>query len=225
MISRVPIRSAAAAKDTTLDLSRVWRDTTDGIRFLREESIAAAMTGGIVVAFGAVGAVLAIGPVFVTQTLNAGSAGWGVVVTAFGVGMALGMATSNAASRVIERQSVFVWSLVAAAGSLFVLAAMPSLSFAAVVTVWLGAFCGLAWVSGYTLLAGERRRRVPRPDVRRADDALPRVPVPVAHDVPRARPGVRHDRPRSWRGVTSTWGDSGSTCPDRAWRCGWPASS
>jgi dTMP kinase len=29
---------------------------------------------------------------------------------------------------------------------------MPNLSLAAVVTVWLGAFCGLAWVSGYTLL-------------------------------------------------------------------------
>jgi dTMP kinase len=152
MLSRVPFRSSPVASEARLDLSRVWRDTLDGIRFLREESIAAAMTGGIVVAFGAVGAVLAIGPVFVTLTLGAGSAGWGVVVTAFGVGMVLGMGTSNAAARLIERQSVFVWSLVAAAGCLFVLAAMPSLSFAAVVTVWLGAFCGLAWVSGYTLL-------------------------------------------------------------------------
>ena len=40
----------------------------------------------------------------------------------------------------------------AAAGALFVLAAMPNLALAAVVAVWLGAFCGLAWVSGYTLL-------------------------------------------------------------------------
>ena len=29
---------------------------------------------------------------------------------------------------------------------------MPTFSLAAVVTVWLGLFCGLAWVSGYTLL-------------------------------------------------------------------------
>ena len=29
---------------------------------------------------------------------------------------------------------------------------MPNLALAAVVSVWLGAFCGLAWVSGYTLL-------------------------------------------------------------------------
>jgi dTMP kinase len=47
---------------------------------------------------------------------------------------------------------VFSWSLLAAAGTLFVLAAMPNLAWAAVFAVWLGAFCGLAWVSGYTLL-------------------------------------------------------------------------
>ena len=29
---------------------------------------------------------------------------------------------------------------------------MPNLAWAVVFTVWLGAFCGLAWVSGYTLL-------------------------------------------------------------------------
>ena len=47
---------------------------------------------------------------------------------------------------------MFVWSLIGAAVALFVLATMPNLSWAVVFTVWLGAFCGLAWVSGYTLL-------------------------------------------------------------------------
>jgi dTMP kinase len=152
MVSRVPIKSSPHASRVKLDLARVWRDAIDGIRFLREDSVASAMTGGIVIAFSAVGAVLAIGPVFVTTTIDAGSSGWGIVVTAFGIGMALGMVASNNLARLIERDSVFTWSLAAAAGSLFVLAAMPNLAFAAVITVWLGAFCGLAWVSGYTLL-------------------------------------------------------------------------
>ena len=47
------------------------------------------------IAFGAVGAVLAIGPVFVPDDARAPSpSGWGVVVTAFGVGMGLGIATA-----------------------------------------------------------------------------------------------------------------------------------
>jgi len=152
MLTGIAIRSSSALTHERLDLSRVWRDTVDGVRFLREESIASAMTGGIVIAFGAVGAVLAVGPVFVTLTVDAGASGWGIVVTAFGVGMALGMGGANIAARTSTRDLVFVVSLSAAALTLFVMAAMPNLSWVAVFAVWLGAFCGLAWVSGYTLL-------------------------------------------------------------------------
>jgi dTMP kinase len=62
------------------------------------------------------------------------------------------MFTATPAARGIVRGSVFPWSLGAAATTLFVLASMPNLALAAVITVWLGAFCGLAWVTGYTLL-------------------------------------------------------------------------
>jgi dTMP kinase len=152
MVAGIAIRTQPSHSSERLTLSRVWHDTKDGINFLREDSLASAMTGGIVVAFGAVGAVLAIGPVFVQQTLEAGPSGWGLVVTAFGVGMGLGIVSAGQAAKVIEREIVFVWSLIAAAAALFVLATMPNLSWAIVFTVWLGAFCGLAWVSGYTLL-------------------------------------------------------------------------
>ncbi len=153
MVSGVPIRTPAGRSMGRFDLSRVWRDVRDGVRFLREDSVASAMTGGICIAFAAVGAVLAIGPIFVNKTLaDGGSAGWGIVVVAFGVGMAIGMAGTNEVAKFVERDLTFVWSLVAAAATLFLLAAMPTLGLAAFVTVWLGLFCGLAWVSGYTLL-------------------------------------------------------------------------
>lgn len=152
MVSGVPIRTPPVRPMGRFDLSRVWRDIVDGVNFLREDSIASAMSGGIVIAFGAVGAVLAIGPIFVGATLSAGTAGWGILVVAFGVGMGIGMASANQLVRFVEREWVFVWSLVAAAGTLFVLAAMPNLGFAAFVSVWLGLFCGSAWVNGYTLL-------------------------------------------------------------------------
>jgi dTMP kinase len=152
MVTGILIRARRTAIQQRFDASRVWRDTVDGVRFLREDSVAAAMTGGIVVAFAAVGAVLAIGPVFVANTLEAGASGWGIIVTAFGVGMAIGMVSSAQVVKVVEREVGFVWSLLAAAAALLLLASMPNLAWAAVLTVWLGAFCGLAWVSGYTLL-------------------------------------------------------------------------
>ncbi len=151
MVSRIAFPAPVHGLTGRFDLSKVWRDIVDGIKFLREDSIASAMTGGIVVAFAAVGAVLALGPIFVT-TLDDNQAAWGVVVTAFGIGMFLGMATASQVNKFVERDVAFVWALLAAAATLFVLAAMPSLALTAVVAVWLGAFCGLAWVSGYTLL-------------------------------------------------------------------------
>jgi dTMP kinase len=151
MVSRVMMPPQPGRVRGRLDMSRVWRDIVDGIRFLREDSIASAMTGGIVAAFAAVGAVLAVGRIFVI-TLDASPASWGIVVSAFGLGMGLGIVGANQAVKVVEREVAFVWSMVLASAALFVLAAMPNFPLAAVVTVWLGAFCGSSWVNGYTLL-------------------------------------------------------------------------
>ena len=152
MLSRIKFPPPAAHKVERLDMSRVGRDIVDGLRFLREDSLASAMTLGIVVAFTSVGAVLAIGTIFAKDTLAAGNTGWGILVTSFGVGMGIGMALSNKAVDFVEREHVFVWSLIAAAGTLFVLAAMPNIQLASIVTVVLGVLCGSAWVSGYVLL-------------------------------------------------------------------------
>jgi dTMP kinase len=152
MLSRIAFPPPAAHQVERLDVSRVGKDIVQGLRFLREDSLASAMTLGIVVAFTSVGAVLAIGPIFATKTLLAGNTGWGILVTSFGVGMGIGMAVSNKVADIVERELVFVWSLIAAAGALFMLAAMPNIQLAAVITVVLGVFCGSAWVSGYVLL-------------------------------------------------------------------------
>jgi dTMP kinase len=153
MVSQIPIRTPTAERHgERLDISRVWRDIVEGARFLRASPIASAMTVGIVAAFTAVGAVLAIGPVFARQTLGAGAAGWGALVTSFGIGMVLGLVGVNKLVQSLERDHVFVGSMIGAAGTLFVLAAMPTLSLVSVLTVVLGFFCGATWVSGYVLL-------------------------------------------------------------------------
>jgi dTMP kinase len=151
LVSRIRITSPAPARVGKFELSRVGRDIVDGLKFLRESTLASAMTLGIVSAFSAVGAVLALGPIF-ARTLGAGNPGWGILVTSFGIGMGIGMASSNKVVEFVEREFVFVWSIIAAAAMLFVLALIPGIELAAVITVVLGAFCGSAWVSGYVLL-------------------------------------------------------------------------
>jgi dTMP kinase len=152
LVSRIRIPSPTPTGWSKFDLSAVGREIVDGIRFLRENSLASAMTLGIVAAFSAVGAVLALGPSFARDSLEAGNPGWGILVTSFGIGMGIGMASSNKVVELVEREVVFVWSIIAAAGTLIVLALIPGIELAAVMTVVLGAFCGSAWVSGYVLL-------------------------------------------------------------------------
>jgi dTMP kinase len=151
-VSRIRIPSPTPTGWTKFDLSAVGREIADGVRFLRENSLASAMTLGIVAAFSAVGAVLALGPSFAREAVEAGNQGWGILVTSFGIGMGIGLASSNKVVEVVEREVVFVWSIIAAATTLIVLALIPGIELAAVMTVVLGAFCGSAWVSGYVLL-------------------------------------------------------------------------
>jgi dTMP kinase len=152
LVSGIAIPSPAPQRFQRFELAKVGREIWDGVRFLREDSLASSMTLGIVAAFGAVGAVLALGPVFAKQALDAGKGGWGILVTAFGIGMAVGMAAANKIVEWVEREVVFVWSIIAASATLFILAVIPRIGVGAGVTVVLGTFCGSAWVNGYTLL-------------------------------------------------------------------------
>jgi dTMP kinase len=152
MLSGIRWQSRGSKHGARLDLRRVARDLADGIRFLREHALTRAMMAGIVASFIATGAALSIGPVFAARTLGARAAGWPILVTSFGVGMAAGMILLNVLAKVFERELVFSVSMLAAAATLFGLAAMPNISSAALLTVVLGYFCGTMWVTGYTLL-------------------------------------------------------------------------
>ncbi len=151
MVSRLPIRTPPTRKMEKLDLRRLGSDVIDGVRFLREHSLAGVMTTGIVIAFGAVGAVMSLGPIFATRSLDTVS-GWGWIVATFGVGMGSGLAAVNTIARVIERERIFWMAMISAAVTLMFLAIMPTIALACVFAVILGYFVGTTWVTGYTLL-------------------------------------------------------------------------
>lgn len=134
-----------------LELAHVVADIRTGVRFLRESSLAAAMTIGIVIAFSAIGAVLAVGPIFVRDTLGAGPAGLGVVQTTVGLGLAAGM-IGGARTFGGDRERIFVVALAASAVTLFVLASTSTLGIASAISVVLGLLVGASWVNGYVVL-------------------------------------------------------------------------
>jgi dTMP kinase len=128
------------------------RDIAEGYRFLREHTLVRAMTLGIVIAFAGVGSVISIGPVFAALTVNAKSTGFGILLTAFGVGMGGGMALMNVATRWIEKDRLFPIAMLGSGVCLIILAAMPTIALAALFCVPMGVGAGLTWVTGYTML-------------------------------------------------------------------------
>src|SRR5438874_4248201 len=96
MVSRLDLKVGAAfrakrAQMPKLSLGGVVHDVREGIRFLREHSLVRTMTLGIVLGFSGAGAVIALRPVFAQFTVHAGSAGFGYLIMALGVGMGAGM--------------------------------------------------------------------------------------------------------------------------------------
>lgn len=132
--------------------AQAWEDLRDGLRFLRDHAFQRAMTIGIVLAFTGVGSVIALGPIFAQNTLGAGQAGWGILVTSVGLGMGAGMISTGLLERVIEKETLFPLAMIGGAGLLVVLAMMPNIALAAMLTAVMGSVVGLAWVAGYTLL-------------------------------------------------------------------------
>jgi dTMP kinase len=110
------------------------------------------MGPGILAAFLATGAVLSLGSTFATKTLGASTAGWPILVTAFGLGMSAGIVALNFVGKMLDRELVFSSSFLGASVSLLVLAIMPNISTAALATVGLGYSTGVMWVTGYTLI-------------------------------------------------------------------------
>jgi dTMP kinase len=152
MLSKLSLRGTTLTGGEKFEVSQVGRDIKDGLRFLREHSLARAMTIGIVMGFVGVGSVMALGAIFAGRTLAAGPKGFGVLVTAVGLGMGLGMASLGQITKFIERERLFPLAMLSAGGALIVTAAMPDLALAALFTVFLGYFVGVTWVTGYALL-------------------------------------------------------------------------
>jgi len=152
MIWRLDVRTLGGKTSTKrAEPGSAVSDFTEGVRFMREHAFARAMTFGIVLGFTGVGSVIALGPIF-ADTLGAGAEGWGLLVTAVGVGLGAGMLSASRFAKVMEREMLFPLAIVFAAASLVVLAGMPNIATAALLTVVTAMGAGVAWVTGYTLL-------------------------------------------------------------------------
>jgi dTMP kinase len=151
-LNRRSLARIRAARPEKLTAGEAWDEVKAGYRFLRDHMLVRAMTVGIVVAFAGVGSVISLGPSFARYDLGSQSTGFGILLTAFGLGMGAGMGLQQFVTRRLDKDRVFYVSMLFAATCLFVLSTMPTIGLAALFAIPMGMGVGVTWVTGYTLI-------------------------------------------------------------------------
>jgi dTMP kinase len=132
----------------------VWRTIAEGWRFVGRTPVVRGLVLGMLGAFAAGGAVVGLARIHVAD-LGAGDPGYGMLFAAVFLGLAAGMGAGPRLLHGFSRRRIFGLAIAAAGLALTVLAVVTDLVLATLVTFVLGAFAGVAWVSGYTLLGLE----------------------------------------------------------------------
>jgi dTMP kinase len=144
-------KSAAANK--TKD-ENVWKSLHDGWKSVSETKLIRGLVVGMIGAFSAAGAVIGLARTFVGD-LGGGDAAYGVLFGAVFTGLAIGIAFGPKIFAQFSRRRLFGASLTTAGFFLVLLALIPNLVLAVFTVIFLGAFSGITWVTGFTMLGME----------------------------------------------------------------------
>jgi dTMP kinase len=146
------IPKGAAAKHATE--TSILKSLHEGWKAVSGSKLIRGLIVGMVGAFVAAGAVIGLARTFVGD-LGGGEAAYGVLFGAVFTGLAAGIALGPKVFAQFSRRRLFGASLTISGAFLVALAAIPNLVLAVFIVIILGAFSGITWVTGFTMLGME----------------------------------------------------------------------
>ena len=155
MISRLPISREHMRRhesDESIDLGQVFTEIKEGWSFIFLNPVVRSVNIGLATGLIGGGMVVPLGAVFATEVLDAGPAGFGVFITAMGIGVAIGVIAISIMQRRIPKERVFSLCVILAGVSLFAAASMSTFALAALFVGLMGLCAGAVYVLGFTLL-------------------------------------------------------------------------
>lgn len=152
----IPIRAPKTAMERTGGRaveSTPWRDVVDGMRFVFQAGPVRRLMLGMSAGLFGGGTLFVLGQPFSEQVLRAGESGYGILVTALGVGVGLGMVgVTLLASIDTRRESLFGFSLGVAGVAIGFAAFSSVVVTAATWALVAGVGTGVAYVTAFTHL-------------------------------------------------------------------------
>lgn len=151
-LTEIPPRVARSSQDP--HPPTVWRTLIEGWSFIGRTRLVRGLVVAMLGAFAAGGAVIGLARTFVVD-LGAGEPGYGLLFGTVFVGLAAGMFVGPRVVPDFSRRRLLGISIIAAGLSLALLALIPHMVAAVLITLVIGMWAGIAWVTGYTLLGLE----------------------------------------------------------------------
>jgi dTMP kinase len=137
-----------------LSQSSIGKSLWEGFSFIKDSKIIRGLIFGMLGAFFAAGAVIGLARTFVDD-LQAGEAAYGILFAAVFFGLALGISFGPKVFAQFSRRRLFGISLTISGLLLVILSLVLNLVLAIFITVLLGLFSGISWVTGFTMLGLE----------------------------------------------------------------------
>ncbi len=132
----------------------IGKSLLEGFQFVSSSKVIRGLIVGMLGAFFAAGAVLGLASTFASD-LGAGNAAYSILFTSIFVGLAIGITIGPKLLSRFSRRRIFGAALVAASTFLIMVALISNIVLVVFLTIILGAFAGVSWVTGYTLLGSE----------------------------------------------------------------------
>src|SRR5215831_8621470 len=151
LLHEIPKRQASEHISAPSVAKTIW----EGWKFIGRTKVVRGIVIGMIGAFSAGGVVIGLGPSYIKNTLDGGSAGWGAVFSAIFVGLAAGMFLGLRILRGFSRRRLFGLSIIGAGVPLVLIGLIPNLVIVVFLVILLGALAGIAYVTGYTIVGIE----------------------------------------------------------------------
>ncbi len=132
----------------------VWRVVVDGWKYVGTTPLVRGLVTGIIGAFAAGGVVIGLARTFVSD-LGGGEPGYGILFGTVFLGLGLGMWQGPRLLHGFSRRRLFGMCLTITGLTLFPLALVQQLEIVTALTLVLGFFAGVAWITGNTMLGLE----------------------------------------------------------------------
>jgi dTMP kinase len=152
LITSLALPSRARGDGRRIDWGQTWRELVEGLRFIRKNEAVRSVMLGMGVGLIGCGSVVPLAPIYASQVLGSGSAGFGLLMTGLGTGAAVGVLALSVAARRLPSDLVFVAALFGSGVGLILATATSSLTAAVVLAGVFGLFAGTCYVSGFTVI-------------------------------------------------------------------------